>query len=162
MAPSKTCPTKGWIQQRERWYDSVDWIRIAMKWSILLGCGRVLLLGKLITDFRGFIDIYDICWPFACSCSGCWWILVQGCIQWVRGDPGVFLRTTWLCVLETVWIEFLGYFMIEVFHSWVRIFIKALKHCRKHLRLIPPEGFLPFNTPSFNTLLPIYLEIIIR
>ena len=34
---------------------------------------------------------------------------------------------------------------------WVRIFIKAIKHCRKHLRLIPrlipywTEGFLPFN-----------------
>ena len=93
MAPSKTRPTKGWIQQREKWYDSVDWIRIAMKCSILLDCGPVLLLDKLIADFRGFIDIYDIYWPVASICSG-WWILDQGCIQWVRGDHCVILRAT--------------------------------------------------------------------
>ena len=47
-----------------------------------------------------------------------------------------------------------------VFHRNIygyEFFIKAIKHCRKHLRLIPrlipyyTEGFLPFNTPSFNT-----------
>ena len=48
-------------------------------------------------------------------------------------------------------------FFVSQKYIWVRIFIKAIKHCRKHLRLIPrlipyyTEGFLPFNTPSFNT-----------
>ena len=37
-------------------------------------------------------------------------------------------------------------------HKWVRIFIEAIKHCQKHLPLIPRlMGFLLFNTPSFNT-----------
>ena len=45
----------------------------------------------------------------------------------------------------------------KVLIIWVWMPIKAFKHCRRHLRLIPrlipyqTEGFLPFNTPSFNT-----------
>ena len=42
-----------------------------------------------------------------------------------------------------------------IYLKWARISFKAIKHCRKHLRLIlrliPYEtgGFFPFNTPSF-------------
>ena len=42
---------------------------------------------------------------------------------------------------------------------WVRIFIKAIKHCRKHLRLIPP--FIPHHLiPRFILYCPFNSEIV--
>ena len=37
-------------------------------------------------------------------------------------------------------------------YIWVRIFIKAIKHCRKHLRLIP---YCPFASEIVDRLIPI-------
>ena len=65
-------------------------------------------------------------------------------------------------ILNPYTLYFAGsYFQILPLYTckyiWVRIFIEATKHCRKHLRLIPrlipywTEGSLPFNTPSCNT-----------
>ena len=47
-------------------------------------------------------------------------------------------------------------FFVSQKYIWVRIFIKAIKHCRKHLRLIPRLiPYCPFASEIVDRLIPI-------